>query len=184
MKLLRGSSLRDFTSHGVVLFVFLLPFSVPITGALPTFVLVPGAWAPPEQYSTLISYLSSSGYNTVIEANPSFNSSDPDATSVSGDASSVRNNLILPLINQGNEVIVAMHSYGGFVGSTAGDGLSTAEIEAAGGSGGIIGLIFIAAFVAQENQSVLSISQQYDQDDSFIMVNVCDQIFSPPRYLS
>ena len=170
MKLVQESTPFAFINQVLTLFVFLLPFFIPAEGAsLPTFVFVPGAWAPPSQYKTLISYLSSSGYTTIIEANPSLNSSDPDATSVLADATALRNP-ILPLINEGKQVIVAMHSYGGFVGSTAAEGLSTARIGSTGG--GIIGLLFISAFITMQNQSVLSISEEYDQDDSFIIVNV------------
>ena len=173
MKLVRDSIPHYFVFQVTVFFVFLLLSSVLISGtSLPTFVIVPGAWAGFGQYAEVIFYLNSSGYNPVIEAMPSLNSSDPDSTSVSGDAASIRANLIQPLINQGNQVIIAMHSYGGLVGNVAGQGLSTADIEAAGGSGGIIGLICVAAFVVKENQTVLSISAAYNQNDSWITVNV------------
>lgn len=48
-----------------------------------------------------------------------------------------------------------MHSYGGCPGAMAAKGLSKAEMPAASRKGGIIGLIFICAFVAQEGQSLI-----------------------------
>lgn len=48
-----------------------------------------------------------------------------------------------------------MHSYGGLPGATAAKGLSKSERKAAGKPGGIIGLIFICAFIAKDGQSLL-----------------------------
>lgn len=62
----------------------------------------------------------------------------------------------MPAINAGREVVLIMHSYSGGPGAEAAKGLSLAERRAAGRPGGIIGLIFIAAFVAEEGQTLLS----------------------------
>lgn len=62
----------------------------------------------------------------------------------------------MPSINAGREVILIMHSYSGGPGAVAAKGLSLAERRAAGKPGGIIGLIFISAFIAEEGQTLLS----------------------------
>lgn len=62
----------------------------------------------------------------------------------------------MPAINAGREVVLIMHSYSGGPGAEAAKGLSLAERRAAGQPSGIIGLIFIAAFVAEEGQTLLS----------------------------
>ena len=50
----------------------------------------------------------------------------------------------------GKEVVLVMHSYSGGPGAMAASGLSIAERHAAGQTGGIIRLVFIAAFLAGE----------------------------------
>ena len=123
----------------------------------PIIALVPGAWHSPVHYSELIALLGASGYQVVSKRNPSCDSSNPNAQSVASDAASIRNELLLPPINDGRDVILAMHSYGGCPGATAAKGLSKAEVAARGRRGGIIGLLFICAFVAKEGDSLLSV---------------------------
>ncbi|CAL8584119.1 hypothetical protein XPA_009724 [Xanthoria parietina] len=123
----------------------------------PTIVLVPGAWHSPIHYKLLTKQLESYGYPVVSERNPSCNSANPTAESAAKDAAFIRSNVIMPQINAGKEVILAMHSYGGLPGAAAGKGLSKKEMTAAGRPGGIIGLIFICALVVKEGDSLLSI---------------------------
>ena len=121
----------------------------------PVIVLVHGAWLTPIQYRELISLLSLSGYRTVIQQLPSVNSKDPDAQTVGTDTIFVRNNLLLPEIRAGREVVLLMHSYGGFPGPVAANGLSRQELSNQGKPGGIIGMIMLSAFVVLEGQSLL-----------------------------
>ena len=121
----------------------------------PVIVLVTGAWLTPIQYKQLLILLDLSGYRTVIRQLPSVNSKDPDANTVATDTAFVRNSLILPEIRAGREVVLLMHSYGGFPGPVAANGLSKKELSAQGKRGGIIGMIMLSAFVALEGQSLL-----------------------------
>lgn len=72
------------------------------------------------------------------------------------DAAFVREELLLPSINAGKEVVVIMHSYSGGPGAVAAEDLSIAQRRAAGRPGGIIGLIFISAFLALEGQTFVT----------------------------
>ena len=121
----------------------------------PVVVLVPGAWLTPIQYRELIFLLDISGYRTVIRELPSVNSKNPDAQIVATDTAFVRNTLILPEIRAGREVVLLMHSYGGFPGPVAANGLSKQELSVRGKPGGIIGMIMLSAFIALEGQSLL-----------------------------
>ena len=77
--------------------------------------------------------------------------------SVARDAAFIRTNVIMPQIDAGKEVILAVHSYGGLPGAVAAKGLSKEERMADGKEGGIIGLIFICALVTRTGDSLLSI---------------------------
>lgn len=136
----------------------------------PTFVLVPGAWHSPSHYDHLLARLREVGYPTVSLALPSVNPQNPEIIEVATDAAFIREKMLLPLLEDGKDVVLALHSYGGSPGGAAAKGLSKSERSSQGRQGGIIGLIFIAAFLAREGDSLLSALG--GKWDSWVMVNV------------
>ena len=124
----------------------------------PTVVLAPAAWHLPIHYADFLNRLKSAGYETITRKLPSCDSSNPSAQSVSTDAEFIKQELLLPSINAGKEVVLLTHSYSGGPGAMAAKGLSVTERRALGRRGGIIGLIYICAFIAEEGQSLLSAS--------------------------
>lgn len=76
--------------------------------------------------------------------------------SVAADATFIRQNILLPQINEGREVVLVAHSYGGSPGAEAAKGLSISEQRAAGRKGGIVGLIFICGFITRAGQTLRS----------------------------
>lgn len=118
----------------------------------PHIALVPGAWHSPVHYQELLDLFEKAGYPTSSIQLPSVDSAHPNSESVAGDVAAIREKLLLPLINEGKDVVLIMHSYGGCPGGAAAKGLSKAERK----NGGIIGLVFIAAFLAREGDSLLS----------------------------
>ena len=130
----------------------------------PSIVLVPGAWHSPEHFQELRRLLERNGYHTFSQRNPSCNSKAPNDESAAKDTEFIRNQVLMPLLDAGKTVVLAMHSYGGLPGAAAARGLSQRERHAAGQPGGILGLIFINALVAQDGRSLLSMlpGQQFD----------------------
>ena len=127
-----------------------------MAGSKPTFVLVPGAWHSPSHYGHLLARLQGAGYPTVSLALPSVNPQEPKKVEVVTDIVFIREKILLPLLEDGKDVVLAMHSYGGCVGGAAAKGLSKSERRSEGRQGGVIGLVFIAAFLAREGDSLLS----------------------------
>ena len=119
----------------------------------PLLIIVPGAWHSPAHYTELITYMSKEGYEVICQRNPSCDSVDPNAHTAATDAAAIRE-LILAQIDEGRDVVVAMHSYGGCPGGASAKGLSKAERQAARKPGGVVGLIFICAFIAKEGDSL------------------------------
>jgi pimeloyl-ACP methyl ester carboxylesterase len=130
----------------------------------PTIVLIPGAWHSPLHYAPLIELLERARYDVVTERLPSVGSPKPREQSVAKDAAFIEKVLLKPLVDSGKDVLLLMHSYGGCPGADAAKGYSKAERAAAGKKGGIVGLVFMCAFVANEGDSLLSKlpGQQYD----------------------
>ena len=125
-----------------------------LESASPVVILVPGAWHSPSHYSLLFDGLKQEGFHAICERNPSCDCTDPDDTSTAADASTIRQRIISQL-DKGLEVVIIMHSYGGCPGAAAAQGLSKSERQAAGQPGGVIGLIFICAFIASEGDSLI-----------------------------
>lgn len=131
---------------------------------------MPGAWHSPEQYAMLRDILHREGYQTESIQLPSVGSTDPANESVTKDVQAIREKMLLPLIDQGKEVVLLMHSYGGCPGGAAAKGLS----KAVGERGGIIGLIFLAAFLAREGDSLKSVRGEFDP---WVITNVSSKGF-------
>ncbi|KAG6999257.1 dipeptidyl-aminopeptidase B [Physcia stellaris] len=82
---------------------------------------------------------------------------DFSATTLIDDALAIRSELIRQIEYGGKTVVVAMHSYGGLVGSEAiPEELTYAKRHALSLPGKVIYLFFIAAFMLSEGQSVMS----------------------------
>lgn len=130
--------------------------SAPVHNGKPVIAVIPAAWHSPIHYQLYTTALRSAGYASVSERLPSCDSPDPKSQTVATDAAFIRERLLLPAINRGREIVVIMHSYSGGPGSMAAKGLSVAERRAAGQPGGIVGLIFLSAFVAHDGQTLVS----------------------------
>ena len=139
--------------------------------SLPTIVLVPGAWHLPIHYSLLILKLKSYGFPVESEKLPSVNSPKPKEQSVAKDADFIKNSVLKPLLDAGKDVVMLLHSYGGCPGSVAAKGQSKTERAAAGKKGGVVGLIFMCAFVAPEGASLKG-SLPGGVYDPWVIVNV------------
>ena len=123
----------------------------------PTFVIVPGAWHPPSCYDTIVSHLRAAGYPTLVASLPSLNAREPATATCTADAESVRRQ-VLPLIeNEGKDVLLVSHSYGGIPAGGAALGLSKSTRTKDGHRGGIIGMVYISSFVVPEGLSLLGL---------------------------
>ncbi len=98
-----------------------------MTTTKPTILLIPGAWHKPTHYSALRDELEKNSYPTTCHGLPSIDCSDASQHTAQTDADFIRAQLLLPLLEEGKRVIVAMHSYGGLPGSAAAYGLSEEE---------------------------------------------------------
>ena len=159
MKYTLPSGARGF----LLAFILCFPIHVFPSRVFPNFdrpiiAIAPAAWFSPVHYDQYSSHLKQAGYLTVSRRLPSCDSSNPKAQSVAADAAFIKANLLMPSINAGLKVVLVVHSYSGGPGAVAAKGLSLSERRAAGLPGGIIGLIFISAFIAEEGQSLLSSS--------------------------
>ena len=120
------------------------------------FAIIPGAWHPSSIYAPFVFQLQSAGYNTVVIEYPSTNSSSPTTATCTQDAKDVHRQFTSFIEDEGKNLIVIGHSYGGIIAAGAAYGLSAKTRAQEGKSGGVLGLVYISAFVVQEGMSLLT----------------------------
>lgn len=136
----------------------------------PTIVLIPGAWHRPKHYNLLLDKLSSSGYEVhavttkSVGAPEPLKNLDPDVAATS--------DVILPLAEQGKEILVIAHSYGGVVATESLGPLAKKKRESVSRTGGVIGIVYLAAHVLLEGQSLLDLANGEFPEDQYL-VKVC-----------
>ena len=121
----------------------------------PTILLIPGAWSHPSTYDVFISHLQHLSFPIAYVPYPSLNPSHPAPTDAAHDVKTVLQKSLLPLIqNEGKDVVIVMHSYGGVPGSSAARGLSKVQRSKKGENGGVVGLIYVSGIVLPSGASV------------------------------
>ncbi|KAF4769225.1 hypothetical protein HAV15_008524 [Penicillium sp. str.  len=118
-----------------------------------TILFVPGAWIAPSFYQPFLQALTVAGYDIHFAAYPSFNPEDPTTTTCQADTDAITVTLKSLVEDEGKDVLVFMYSYGGMPGAAAATGLAKSQRAREGKAGGVIGLIFLAAFLVPEGFS-------------------------------
>ncbi|KAH6887136.1 hypothetical protein B0T10DRAFT_516115 [Thelonectria olida] len=117
----------------------------------PTIVVFSGAFHPASCMDLLLGKLEQAGFPA--EAYSLRTVGNPDA--VVNDDSQYMRSVIIPHLDEDKDVIFIMHSFAGFAGSAAMSNLSRKSRESRGEKGGIIGVVYLSAFVPSEGVSAL-----------------------------
>ncbi len=122
--------------------------------AKPTIVFSIGAWLMPPAFTTIQNKLAERGIPSEVPAHPSIGAEPPNKT-LSDDVASFRAVLSKLVEEQRKDVVVVGHSYGGVVASCAVEGLAKDARNAAGKEGGVIRIVYMAAFALDKGTSLL-----------------------------
>lgn len=112
------------------------------------FILVPGAWHPASSFNLIMEPLKTAGYDVKgidlasCGSEPPLDNFKPDVDLIS--------KAIEEAAENGKDVVLFMHSYGGVVGADSCRNLGKEEREAAGKKGGVVRLIYCCAFMIDE----------------------------------
>ena len=120
----------------------------------PAIVLIPGSFTTAAMYYPLQDILLAQGYDVYINALPSATRNPPEPPASLGDDARFFSNIIGTIADQGKDIIVLGHSYGGMVACESAKGHGKVERRARGQTGGIVRIIFLSAIVLPEGQSV------------------------------
>lgn len=106
-------------------------------------VIIPGLWEDLSSFSMIVEQLKRQGHHTAVVAHPSRGCEPPTKTMID-DVAAVHA-VVSNFVNQGQEVVLVMHSAGGCIGSEGIKGLLAADRAKRDESGGVTNLVFITA---------------------------------------
>ena len=120
--------------------------------AQPTIVFAPGAWHTPDCFDLAREALHDRGWATEAVAYPSVGAEPPNK-GLQDDAAAVRA-VLQHLADEGKQIVLVVHSYGGLVGAEAVQGLGQRQRAEKGLKGGVVMLVYLAAFVTPAGKSI------------------------------
>lgn len=126
----------------------------------PTIVLVHGAWAGPSSWDNVVRELRADGFRTVT---PTL-----DLDSIAGDVATVR----AALDGIAGKKILVGHSYGGMVISNAASGRSD-----------VLALVYAAAFVPEQGESIFSLGSRFAPTDLLNHLVFTGAPFASPAFI-
>jgi pimeloyl-ACP methyl ester carboxylesterase len=112
-----------------------------------TIIFVPGFWEGPAVFNKVAEILEKAGFATEMAPLVSTGQRSPGNPTMKDDIAAIRKH-IEPIVDADKEVILVLHSAGGFLGSEAVENLELSKREANGKKGGVVKIIFVAAGVA------------------------------------
>ena len=138
----------------------------------PVFVLVPGSFATPVWYETVTPFLTKSGYEWVNAPLPSSNSEGKFEVprTMQDDAAAIKA-VISSVVDSGKEVVLVMHSYGGFPGTEATEGLGKADLQKQGKEGGVVALVYVAAWMPPVGKSIFTLQGEPEMLKNAVSIN-------------
>ncbi|KAJ5186094.1 hypothetical protein N7491_006035 [Penicillium cf. griseofulvum] len=119
----------------------------------PVFVFVPGAWHAADTFDVVRDLMHRRGFATKAISTPSVGACPPDK-GLHADIEHTHA-VLKEMVEAGRQVVVVNHSYGGIVGAGAVQGLGYAQRCKAGLPGGVIMVVWLAAFVTPKGKTVM-----------------------------
>lgn len=118
----------------------------------PVFVFVPGAWHAADTFDVVRDLMHKRGLATEAISTPSVGAFPPNK-GLHADIEHTHAAL-KGMVEAGRQIVVVNHSYGGMVGAGAVEGLGYSQRSKLGLPGGVIMVVWMAAFVTPKGKSV------------------------------
>lgn len=143
-------------------------------------ILIPGSFAPPTIFSALARKLAACGINPVVIDLPSIGRriGEPPAT-MQDDADKITS-VASELLDEGQEIIIMAHSYGGIPATQSLENLSPAARHRLGKAGGVNKVVYLSAVVAPVGKSNWDLFG--DNLPPFVHVQVSSSL-DPPTFV-
>jgi len=113
----------------------------------PSIVLVPGSFCPPLFYTTVIDQLSANGYEAQTIDLPSIGRKQGGSgATMANDAATIQS-VTSKLVDEGKDIVLVTHSYGGIPGTESVKGLVRTDREKDGKKGGVVRIVYVTSLV-------------------------------------
>lgn len=112
----------------------------------PKIIFVPGFWEGPTPFEPVSEGLQKHGFETEIVSVPSTGTTSPGNPSMKDDIAAIRT-VVEKAVDADKNVVLVLHSGGGFLGSNAIEHLDIKARSEAGKSGGVSKIVFLAGAV-------------------------------------
>jgi len=126
------------------------------TATKPTIIIIPGSFSPISFYTPIIDDLQAHGYTVHGIELETVGRRTGKAPGLYDDAAAVAS-LASQLADEGKDVVLVAHSYGGLVACEAAKGLAKSVRGKDGKQGGIVRIVFVTAVVGLEGQSLTDV---------------------------
>ncbi|RDL36076.1 uncharacterized protein BP5553_06688 [Venustampulla echinocandica] len=127
----------------------------------PVIVIVPGSFSPASLYQNIIDELQAAGYEaTTIDLPTVGDSKKASGVTLNDDAVAIQG-VLAEFADEGKDIILVTHSYGGIAGAEGAKGFAKKDREAGGKKGGIVRMVYVTALVAQVGQSLTDVMAPY-----------------------
>lgn len=130
-----------------------LPGNSNSMSANPVFVFVPGAWHTADSFDVVRDLMHNRGLATEAISTPSVGAFPPDK-GLHADIEHTHA-VLKEMVEAGCQIVLVNHSYGGMVGAGAVKGLGYTERRKAGLPGGVIMVVWMAAFVTPKGKTLM-----------------------------
>lgn len=130
------------------------------TSPKPTIVIIPGSFSSPSLYTILVEQITALGYDVVYVDIPSIGRRGRATPATMYDDAAYVQSFTTKLADEGKDIVLVMHSYGGVVGTESAKGLAKSDREAAGKPGGIINLCYVTAMALEVGISVFTFNPE------------------------
>ncbi|RYP60159.1 hypothetical protein DL769_008252 [Monosporascus sp. CRB-8-3] len=122
-----------------------------------TIVICPGAWPRVQFFEPLIQAFEAKHHTAICKVPLTYPVYSPGNTpEVNPDSEYLRTHVLEPMLEEGRDIVIFMHSYGGVYGPESLEGISKKEREAKGLKGGVIAIIFNAAVIAPKGTTAIA----------------------------
>ncbi|CEI61597.1 hypothetical protein FVEN_g9320 [Fusarium venenatum] len=119
----------------------------------PTLVIVPGSFAPTKMYDGFVENLKSHDIKTVVISTPSVGRKEGRSPATMSDDAQEISNVVSKLLDEGEQVVLMTHSYGGIPGTESLKTISRRAREAEGKKGGVEKIVYLTSVVLQPGTS-------------------------------
>ncbi|OAP55372.1 hypothetical protein AYL99_10345 [Fonsecaea erecta] len=129
-----------------------------MASSAPSIVIIPGSFSTAQMYYEVVDEIKKlSGSDSVFVNNlPSASRNPPEEPATLEDDATFFRAIVEKLADQGKDVVLVAHSYGGVVGTETLRGVGKAERQARGQSGGVVRIVYLSAHVLEAGVSVKS----------------------------